>query len=721
MADDTAAWWQRPNRVLLINLREGDEPKIDAEALVADAKRFSATAFCISGGGIVAFYQTKIPGQRISSGLAGRDLLAEIVPVAHREGLRVLARIDPSCAPKALAQAHPDWFTRDRNGALCEVSDHFVTCPSAPYYRERMPQVVTEILRDHAVDGIWNNAGKFGAWDTAVCYCASCRTRFRADTGAELPAAEDWNDPHWRAFNEWRYRQIASWVQLMHDTIHRASPPAIFISAVQLMESLETIQIGGWDIDYWLNGQDVLTFECQRRNTAPWWPGLQAKYLASLGPDRPRWMTVSYFYPWWRLSATPEAENRAWIAQQFANGVSSWLHINGGYSDLFDRRSLDPMRDVFARLARWTPYFDGARSAAQVALVFSRYSQDNYGRDKPASRYLDPVRGAYCALQEAHVPFDVLSDKFLDAATLARYQAVVLPNAACLTQSAVDALVAYVESGGALVLSFETGRYDEHGNPAHRPTLDALIGARRTGVRRDLKSSYAKLEQREDPLLAGLGDTDLVPNDGALVELAMDPAVGREVPLTLIPPVIAHSGATISIPEYSAIGNGTDVPVALRGLHGAGRVVYFANQIDGLFYHYGFPDLGRVFANAVIWAMGEPRRLQVGAPDHVDVTHMRQATPGGGRDLVHLINLPVGKHLNSGWRHPGTSIHPVEGITVSLTLDSGRAVTAVRQASNEAALPFIERGRWLDVVLPRLEDHEIVVFEFAPVFHEEPV
>src|SRR3954452_17372857 len=110
------AWHQKPNRVLLVNLREGDEPKIDARALVADVKSFGATAFCINGGGIVAFYQTRIPGHRISNGLQGRDLLAEVIPVAHEAGLRVLARIDPSCSPKAFADEHPEWFTRDRDG-----------------------------------------------------------------------------------------------------------------------------------------------------------------------------------------------------------------------------------------------------------------------------------------------------------------------------------------------------------------------------------------------------------------------------------------------------------------------------------------------------------------------------------------------------------------------------------------------------------------------------
>ncbi len=62
--------------MLLLNLREGDEPKVDAEALVAAAKDYRATAFCLSGGGIVAFYQTKIVGHRLSNGLGGRDLLA---------------------------------------------------------------------------------------------------------------------------------------------------------------------------------------------------------------------------------------------------------------------------------------------------------------------------------------------------------------------------------------------------------------------------------------------------------------------------------------------------------------------------------------------------------------------------------------------------------------------------------------------------------------------
>jgi Hypothetical glycosyl hydrolase 6/Beta-galactosidase trimerisation domain len=712
-AGEGGPWWKDPNRVMLLNLREGDEPMVDAKALVEDVKRYEATAFCINGGGIVAFYQTRIAGHRRSRALGERDLLAEIIPEAHRQGLRVLARIDPSCAPRELAEQHPDWFARDREGQFFDVSGNYVTCPNAGYYHQRMVEIVQEIVRTYDADGIWNNQGKFAAWDTDVCYCDTCQSLFQKESGHPIPEQEDWDNPVWLQFNEWRYRRIALWVARMHAAVHEAKAQAIFISAIQLAESLETIRPGGWDVDYWIDHQDVIAFECQRRNTAPWWPGIQAKYLAGIAPDKPRWMTVSYFYPWWRMVAAPEAENRPWVAQQFANGVNSWLHINGGLSKIFDRRGIAPMQAVFQRLARWQDYFRGARSGAQVAVVFSRYTQDSYGRSDPYGRYVDAVRGYYCALLEAHVPFDVLSDKFLDAARLAQYAVLVLPNTACLTDAAVAAITAFAARGGTVVGTYEAGRYDELGGLRPDAPLAAMLGGSYGAQRSKLQSSYGYIALPEDPMVDGLGDTDVVPNDADLIEFT--PGPGNIVPLTLIEPVTAHAGATISIPEYSAVTSATDIPVAVYGAHGSGQVVLFTNRMDALFYKYGFADLGRLLSNAVLLGLGNARNLQVVAPDYVDVTQQLQP----GRCMVHLINFAVGKHVNTGWRHPGRNLVAVPGIRVELRLAPGQVLREVRTATNEVVLGHTLRheqagqGIWAEVTVPRLEDHEIVIFEFA--------
>jgi hypothetical protein len=701
-----APWWNKPNRVLLINLREGDEPKIHADELIADLKRYDATAFCISGGGIVAFYQTKIPGHRISSGLQGRDLLAEIIPVAHANNLRVLARIDPSCAPKELAKSHPEWFSRDQEGKFREVSEHYVTCPNADYYHRQIIDIAVEMLVEYNADGIWNNQGKFAAWDTDTCYCATCKKLFKLETGFELPLHEDWESQAWRTYNEWRYQKIALWVKNMHTAIHQAKSDAVFIAATQLSESLETIQPGGWDIDYWLEHQDILTFECQRRNTAPWWPGMQAKYLSGIAGKKPKWMTVSYFYPWWRLYAAPEEENRPWIAQQFANGVNSWLHINGGSSEIFDRRGLAPMQEVFQRLGKWENYFDQASSNAQVAIIYSRYSQDNYGKDKPYQRYVDAVRGYYKALLEAHIPFDVLSDKFLDPEKLKQYQVLVLPNAACLSDLAVETLLEFAKNGGVVVATFESGIYDQMGERRDIPAFEKLFGGSYQKLLHDLKSSYGQIQNASHPIFDGIENTDLIPNDGSIIQFQSANAATSI--LTLIPPITAHSGATISIPEYSGNFTTTDIPLFVSNAYGKGMGILFCNQMDMLFYRYGFPDLGKLLANAVFIGLGENCNLEVKASDFVEVTSMTQAN----RTMIHLINFPVSKSVNSGWRHPGGNLIPQENITIKIKPPLNRKIKEVRLASSELRIQYQHQDDWVEVLVPLLQDHEIVIFDW---------
>jgi hypothetical protein len=311
------------------------------------------------------------------------------------------------------------------------------------------------------------------------------------------------------------------------------------------------------------------------------------------------------------------------------------------------------------------------------------------------------------ALQEAHIAFDVISDKLLDDARLARYRVLVLPNAACITDEAAAAIERFVARGGGVVASFDTGRFDAMGNPRDRDVFERMFGRVLQGRREDLKSSYARIEDATHPLLAGIGDTDLLPNDGALNEATVVP--GTVVPLTLIPSIQAYAGATISIPDLSGVAVTTQIPVVTSSQFGAGRAVWFANENERLFYRYGFPDLGLVYANAVRHAAGRPLALEVQAPDFVDVTHMVQAD----RALVHLVNLPVGKPLATGWRPIGRNLVAVHAIGIRLRAD-GRVVREVRSATDEARLAFTQSDGWIDVTVPKLADHEIVVFEFEP-------
>jgi hypothetical protein len=131
--------------------------------------------------------------------------------------------------------------------------------------------------------------------------------------------------------------------------------------------------------------------------------------------------------------------------------------------------------------------------------------------------------------------------------------------------------------------------------------------------------------------------------------------------------------------------------------------------MDALFYHFGFPDLGRVLANAVRYALGDAHDFEVDAPEFVDVSLRAQPR----RKLVHLINFPVGMHLNTGWRHAGRTIVPLHDIAVRIKIAAGESVSEARVGSNESKLAVVMDGAWACVTVPTLDDHEIVIFELV--------
>jgi hypothetical protein len=119
--------------------------------------------------------------------------------------------------------------------------------------------------------------------------------------------------------------------------------------------------------------------------------------------------------------------------------------------------------------------------------------------------------------------------------------------------------------------------------------------------------------------------------------------------------------------------------------------------------------LGRVLANAVRHALGDAHDFEIDAPEFVDVSLNVQPQ----RKLVHLINFPVGKQLNTGWRHAGRTIVPLRDIALRVKLAAHERVREVRVASSENSIAFVQEDAWVCVSVPELNDHEIVIVELA--------
>ncbi|NLS07216.1 hypothetical protein HGP14_28380 [Rhizobium sp. P32RR-XVIII] len=696
--------WLRTSLVMIMTLREADAGIWNTEEMAEFAKSFSLDALGFSVGGIMAFYPTDIPLHPRASTLGKRDLPAELIASLKRRNIRPIARIDPSMASRALYAERPEWFVQDKSGKPVEVHGHFITCPNGGYYNDFMIKVVEEILTRYPFDGLWANAAQFSPWHTPQCHCAVCQQKFRAKTGKAIPD-EDWGSETWRQYNEWRYECIAEWNARVQAAKTRVRPSCAWMPLSQVAESWDHSRVGGWDLDYTEPHQDGIVLEAQRRYANMFWPGLEARYMRSLAPGKGGGITTSYFLPWWRFYRVPVAENQMWAGQVISQGVMPWIHVTGYQKEQFDHRGLDGLRELFARFDRNRQTYMEATSVAEVALVYSRHSLDNFGHKDPTGRYLDHFRGAYNAMMDQRLAFDIFSGTRITAATLAKYKAVVLPNAACLSDEACKAIETYIRNGGHVVSTYLSGNFDEMGAPRSNTLLGRLIGAKATGVTwKNLRAAYAAIRDPSSPLLAGFDGTDLLPVAGDVTFVRTEDH-STLAPLTLVPPVEGEVGSGISVPEFNKIDHITDYPMVIDRKVGNGRIVHFPWQPDLIGFRYGFRDLFRLLANAIKQADGWQNIVTVKGPGLIDVSVMEKSD----RLVITLVNFSAPGSFNTGQRRIIEELIPLHDLELVVRVPSSFSGEKARLVFGEAELPLARLGDdRVCLTIPRLEAMETV-------------
>ncbi len=560
-----------------------------------------------------------------------------------------------------------------------------------------------------AVSGFFLNLLNFPLGDSAGVYhgfgqCEHCRGRLGAATGLALPRAEDWSDPAYLRWREWSRGVVRDLSGHIRDFVAARNPEAGIILAQNAHVLFQEVN----------NAVD--------RPLPLWrhWAGEFSREVRTAYPDTPAVVNSVMFLDLpYRFTAEQPGLLALSLAQTIAQGVNPYAYVVGTTRNQPDRKNFGVVRQLLTFHREHAAVYVGLRSAAKVALVSSTRSQELAGRASAAPHGSDGLasvlharRGAYRALVERQVPFDILPDSQLVPAAadgrLARYAALVLPNVAVLDDDQVATLDAYVAAGGGLVATYETGRYRPDGSVRDAVPLASLGVARvlsrraapptigvadARGIERPLRSAYLRVTRRED--LPGCDDTDLVMLDRAF--LTVEPR-GAAVPsLALVPR--SRNGP----PELAYIEQETAHPGLLHYAYGRGRSAYFPWPIDWLFFDHSLPEHRTLLVQAVATVAGG-RQVVTDAPPQVEVVLSRQP---GGAYVVHLIN-------HSG--HQDRSFHdplPIFGLALSLALEAVPAATARALVSGDVLPVRVADGR-AQLRLRRLDAFEALIVPVAP-------
>jgi hypothetical protein len=696
----TRGWHERPMRWVQLTLTDDDPGTFDPDLWLRYFKDCKAQGAVISTGGYVAYHPSKIPLQYVSPGVSdANDVFGRLVEGCRSMGMSVMARTDPHAVHEEQKEAHSEWLAADLEGLPRRHWSYdraWVTCALGPYNFDFMTGVHREIVSRYGVDGVFANR-----WaGSGLCYCENCKRLFREKTGMELPRALALQDPAYKDYVDFAQERLFELCLLWDREIRALNPQARFIpnSGGGALSGLDMRWLG----DY----SDILFADRQSRSRAmPLWEnGKTGKEFRAVMGNKP---VGGIFHVGfedrhrWKDSVQGGNELRLWVADGVAQGLRPWLTKFHG--KIYDRRWMNTVEELYKQYAAWEPYLRNTANLARVGLVYSQATGKYYGAEKAREKVEYPINGAYHALTESRIPFEMVHESYLaDARRLAAFKTLVLPNIACLSPAQCEGITAFVKAGGGLVATYETSRYDEKGNKRPDFGLAELFGVGPAGEAETfMKNSYLRLETGTGhPVLKGFQDTERIVNGNARLPVR-ERVPFPSKPLTLIP-----AYPDLPMEEVFPRQDHTGIAELYLRDYGAGRVAYFPWDIDATFWDLFAQDHLRLFINTVDWVTQEERPLTLTGPGSFDVALWRQE-----KSLtVHLVNMTNPMYMQG----PVRELLPSFPQELSLILPEGLRPAVVRLLSTGERVSYRVEGRKLRLTAPPFLFHEVVAVDTLP-------
>jgi len=623
-----------------------------------------------------------------------QDWLARYLPVAQQHGLRVIAYFNVHWFK---TDTFPmDFYCLDSSGQpKVAYGSGYGVCPRGPFLE--WAEELAEDLGRYPIAGVFlDGPGE----DT--CWCAACRRKFRARSGAELPASAAECPPELAAaFAAFPREEAVTFTRNFARGLRRHNPEAILYC--------NGIADGGdgWsmaataEVTNFIGAEGGFIGYRPLAGNFPFEAGSAAKVLEARAQGRGRVIFSDCGFKKFDYHAHPKGEIARMYAGTIANGASPWFLVlrhaakTGGI-----RAAVRFNRLIRQQRAALT---DG-ESLAEAALLHSPVnlalagkaeggSGDDVARREAAAgclavpRHYREFKGLYAALARSGYPFDVLEEANLLAGALPRrIRLLILPGLGAVGDEVAGKLREFVRGGGRLLATFDSTLFDQAGRRRADYALADVFGASAEGEVLGPSSLDYLAATQTNELTRGASQPVLpCPEYWWRVRAAKSARAllwyHQKMPR-----------------RYAALTPVSKSPAALVNKFGKGLAVFIPSALGDHYLSYRFPDERLLVRNAARMLARAPVELS-GGDEFVEAALRRGAD---GAVVLHLTNWASGER-------PATRAIPLGPLGVRLRLPRGFRPRSAELAMARRKVKLSVRNGWACFALPRLEEYEMVV------------
>lgn len=394
-------------------------------------------------------------------GLGQRDPLKDAVDEAAHHKLPLIAYCVVQQGGHFL-KAHPEWEMRGSDGSpigrFCYNSG----------YLEAMKEIVSELLA-YGIAGLHVDMMDQGFGPPYGCWCDACQKQFEAAYGHKMPQGATW-DQDWDDMLEFRYSTSerfekeltahirATYPQAMVDYNYHGSPPFSF-------------EVGQRPVQHADNG-DFVTGETGVWGFSALGVGLNAEFYRASTPGHPFQVAIQRGVRMYHDQTTRPLNDMRWeLLTLLAHGAFVTMVDKTGFDGWMDPVAYERIGKVQKEARDKRSHF-GQAPVYDIGLYFSSRTRDWIGREK-VSRYFSSFTGAHQVCAMEHLQYGVLLDENVTLQRLQQFPVVCLPNVGILSDSEASLFRLYVEQGGNLFITGQTGQFDRLGQPV--PVKDSIL------------------------------------------------------------------------------------------------------------------------------------------------------------------------------------------------------------------------------------------------------